>query len=77
MKKIFIALKLIILAAIIASVAYFSRYREVYDGTIVLDGLPMPGVKVRLYEKSDIESWLNNDFVSSFLHWRERKEELG
>ena len=65
------------LAAIIASVAYFSRYREVYDGTIVLDGLPMPGVKVRLYEKSDIESWLNNDFVSSFLHWRERKEELG
>ena len=77
MKKIFIAIKLIMLAAIIASVAYFSRYREVYDGTIVLDGLPMPGVKVRLYEKSDIESWLNNDFVSSFLHWRERKEELG
>ena len=80
MKKLGLILKLLIVFAVVAAGVYFARIREVYSGTVVVDdhrGTPIAGVKVRLYKRADVEHWINNDFVASFLHWKDREEELG
>ena len=76
MKKISLALKILFAVAVIATVGFFARNREVHVGTLIVDDQPLAGVKVRLYKKNEVEGWLQNDFVASFLHWRERKQEL-
>ena len=76
MKKAILAVKALIAVALIAAVAYFARTREVHAGSLSIEGKPLGGVKVRLYKKSDIEHWFQNDFVANFLHWKERREEL-
>ena len=79
MKKLGLILKLLVVIAVVATGVYFARIREVYSGTMVIDdhrGTPIAGVNVRLYKRTDIERWINNDFVASFLHWKDREEEL-
>jgi hypothetical protein len=83
MKKLFLILKVIAAIAVITTGVYFARIKEIYSGEVMVAGLqghasptPLSNVTVRLYRKSEIEKWVSNEFVASFLHWKDREAEL-
>ena len=83
MKKLFLILKVIAAIAVITTGVYFARIREIYSGEVMVAGsqghafpTALSDVTVRLYRKSEIKKWVSNEFVTSFLHWKDREAEL-
>jgi hypothetical protein len=76
MKKLFLILKVIVVIAVITTGVYFARIKEIYSGEVRVAGTPLNDVSIRLYRKSEIEKWVSNEFVASFLHWKDRDAEL-
>jgi hypothetical protein len=83
MKKLFLILQVIAAIAVITTGVYFARIKEIYSGEVMIAGsqghassTPLSNVTVRIYRKSEIKKWVSNEFVTSFLHWKDREAEL-